>query len=207
MTQQSRNRDVEECVILPMRAAFPPPTHLRGSDHAQEASLNVYRRALAKFPRDVLERAWQEAAERQDYFMWPRCATILEACERIEKEAGVPVERVEWVEEATRLMDEYGTRYMKTSKEAARARAGGYEGHLRAYVTECAWVQGQLIAGRTDGLGYSSVLFAHAEDLDATRDEFFEAAAAQARKGVIKVTVPRGLIARWQTEAATARGR
>jgi hypothetical protein len=68
------------------------------------------------------------------------------------------------------------------------------------HVEEAVWVQAQLLAGRTDGLGCGTCLFAHAENLDAERDAFFSRATAQAEKGQIKVTVPRELVALWTAQ-------
>lgn len=185
--------------MKPMRQAFPPPVSLRGSEAMQEAVLDVYRKALQRFPREVLAEAYQMAAERQQYHCWPKCAVILAAAEALMPEQ----EPVEWVEKVVEMAHQYTERFMKTSAVAAKAREGGYEARLKRYVMESAYVQAQVIVGRTDGLNYDGVLVAHlprgeqAEGLD----DALSRAAAQAEKGHIQVRVPTEAVRHWMEQA------
>lgn len=113
-----------------MRQAFPPPVSLRGNETAQQAALDVYRKALQRFPREVLAEAYQMAAERQTYHCWPKCAVILAVAKALMPEQ----EPVEWVEKAVELAHTYTERFMKTSAAAEKAREGGYEPRLKRYV-------------------------------------------------------------------------
>lgn len=197
------DRDVDEAVLGPMVAAFAPPRHLRGDPAAVEAALALYRQALGRFPRPVLERAWRAAAENHPTWAWPTPADVLRQAERLA--ARVRRDGPAWVEEAVRLADAYTRRFLQANRAAARARDGGYEGRLRAYVWEAAYVQAQRLAGRADGLNYDAVLFAHLDDDDrrAAMDEFFARAEAQAARGFVRVAVPAAAVRRWEQEATT----
>jgi hypothetical protein len=196
-------QDVEEAVILPMTTTFPPPTHLRGNRQAIASALNIYRRALEGFERPILEQAFQKAAAENEYMMWPKCSAILKAAEEFHRAAHPPPRNPDaWVEKATALSDQYVRRFLKTSTHAVRARQGGYEAELKAYVREASWVQAQYILGR-DGVGYASAVLFNG-DLRRDRDheeEFFSRARKQAESGHIRVHIAPELMKRWQGEA------
>src|ERR1700676_3494247 len=158
--------DVNQAIIKPMVATLPPPRHARGDPAAIETLLNVYRRALDRFDRAVLDQAWQKAAAEQDYWLWPMPQALIQAAEHFHKLAHPfdPREADAWVERAQGLTDAYVKRFIKTSQAAIRAREGGYEAALKEYVRAAAWVQAQSIEGR-EGLGYSAhVLFGRQPD-------------------------------------------
>jgi hypothetical protein len=191
---------VEEAVIAPMLAAFPAPRHVRGNRSATDILLDVYRRALERYDRPVLETAWQKVAAQQDYWIWPLPEALAEACEALRiQQARTAGE--DWVGKATALADAYIRRFILTTQAAVHAREGGYETALKSYVTEAAWVQAQYIEGR-QGIGYSSaVLFPNRERDKEAEERFFEKSRAQAETGHIKVVVPRELVERWKGQA------
>lgn len=199
---------VEEAIIRPLLDAFPPPTHVRGSHAAMETLLNVYRRALERFERPVLEQAWQKVAQEQDFWVWPLPETLVKAAEHFHNLAHPfdPKQADALVEKVTALTDAYVKRFLKTSQTAVRAREGGYEAKLSEYVTAAAWVQAQLIAGRK-GVGYSAyVLFGRPPDSQEVA-EFFQKAKVQADSGTIRVHVPVNKVAGWKAEACGEKGR
>jgi hypothetical protein len=194
---------VEEAVITPMLAAFPAPSHVRGNRRATETLLDVYRRALERFDRPVLEKAWQQVAAEQNYWIWPMPEALVEACKALRIEQA-RMAGEDWVEKATTLADAYTRRFMLTTQAAVRAREGGYEGALKSYLTEAAWVQAQYIEA-CQGIGYSSAVLFPGRDRDKEAEErFFEKARTQAETGHIKVVVPRELVERWKGQAPGA---
>ena len=201
--------DVEVAIIQPMVATLPAPLHIRGDPAAIEALLNVYRRALDRFDRAVLDKAWQKAAEEQDFWMWPMPEALVKAAEHFHNLAHPfdPRESDAWVERANDAAHAYTKRFMQTTTAAVRSREGGYEAELKGYVREAAWVQAQLIEGR-EGVGYSShVLFGPQPDRKEMA-EFFEKARAQANTGHIRLYVPAAKIGVWQAGVqADGRGR
>ena len=200
------NPDVEEAVIAPLLAAFPPPTHLRGNRHAIDTALNVYRRALGRFERIVLEQAFQKAAAENEYVMWPKCSALLKAAEHFHRLAHPQARDPDaWVEKADGMADAYVKRFMKTSAHAARAREGGYEPELKRYVEAAANVQAQYLLGRTgvayDGLALFGNRVGRDQEEKEREAEFFEKAREQAAKGSIRVHVPAERVRRWQQQA------
>jgi hypothetical protein len=189
-----------------MLSAFPAPTHVRGDPAATEALLDVYRRALSRFDRPVLEQAWQKVAAEQDYWVWPMPETLVKAAERFQSIArrANSTDNDSMVEKAYALADEYTKRFMKTTQTAVRAREGCYEPELKRYVSEVANIQAQLILrGPQSGVGYTGyILFAHHGQRDRPREqEWFAAQREQAAKGSIRVTVPKEAVARWAERA------
>ena len=81
-------RDVDEAIIDPMVAIFPPPMHVRGCHEAALLLLDVYRKVLAGYPRAVLEQAWTKVAAENTYWIWPRPADIVQACRQIRARTG-----------------------------------------------------------------------------------------------------------------------
>jgi hypothetical protein len=207
------NPDVEEAVIKPMTATFPPPTHLRGKPHAIEAALTVYRRALGRFERPVLEQAFQKTAAENEYVMWPKCAALLKAAEHFHRLAHPHARDADaWVEKAAEMADAYVRRFMKASTHAARAREGGYEPEVRRYVEAASWVQAQYLLGRSgvayDGLALFGDRLCRDEKEREREAEFFEKAREQAARGSIRVHVPAEMVRRWQRQAeGQGRGR
>lgn len=183
-----------------MIATLPAPLHIRGDPPAIEMLLNVYRRALERFDRPVLDKAWQKAAEERDYWLWPLPETLVKAAEHFHRLAH-PFDSAEaWVERATALADAAVKRFMRTSVHAERARDGGYEAELKEYVREAAWTQAQIIEGR-EGIGYSAnVLFGRQPDREEV-SAFFERARAQAKTGHIRIYIPAGKIEEWRCQA------
>ena len=99
---------------------------------------------------------------------------------------------------ATDLADSYVRQFLKTAGAAVRAREGGYEEPLKCYLREAAWVQAQMILGRTH-VGYScSVLFGPRASPD---EAFFEKAKEQAARGHIRVQVPAERVRQWKVQA------
>jgi hypothetical protein len=194
---------VEEAVIAPMLAAFPAPRHVRGNRSATETLLDVYRRALERFDRPVLEKAWQKVAAEQNYWIWPMPEALVEACKALRIEQARTAGE-DWVGKATTLADAYIRRFMLTTQAAVRARESGYEAALKSYVIEAAWVQAQYIEGR-HRIGYSSAVLFPGRDRDKEAEErFFEKSRAQAESGHIKVVVPKELVERWKRQAQGA---
>jgi hypothetical protein len=195
--------DVEKAVIEPMRAAFPAPTHVRGDPAATEALLDVYRRALARFDRAVLEQAWQKVAAEQDFWLWPMPEILVKAAEHFHAIARRANPHDDLVEKAYGMADEYWKRFSK-SITAVRARENGYEQELKRYVLEVANVQSQVILrGPQSGVGYTGhVLFCHHGQRDREAEqEFFTKCREQAAKGSIRVHVPKEAIERWRNIA------
>jgi hypothetical protein len=194
------NPAVEEAIIQPLLDTFPPPSHIRGKPAAIEALLNVYRRALDRFERTVLEQAWQKVAAEQTFWVWPLPETLVKAAKHFQGRT-VPQEPDDWVERATKMADSYARRYMLTTQTATRARDGGYEAALKRYVLEASWVQAQFAVGR-QGAGYDhGVLFPARERDKADEQEWFEKAREQARTGHIRVSVPRNMVEQWAEKA------
>lgn len=200
------NEDVEEAIIQPMQALYPPPVHLRNGDGAMEMALDTSRKGLARFQRPVLEAAWQKVAEANAYWTWPKLADLVNACEQFAQAARMPKRdgpsHDERIEKASSLAYAYTKRFMQTSQLACRAREEGWEAPLKQYVDAAAWVQGQMIAG-CQHLGYSAhALFDYTrvsrDELDERREEFFEKAREQAAKGHIRVSVPPHMVERWK---------
>ena len=205
------SQDVEEAVIRPMRALFPPPVHLRGDAEAQRLALDTYRRGLTRFERPELERGWQNVAEGNGYWCWPTLAELARACGQCRKEAQAAEPVAEpWAEKAAGMAYAYRKRFMETSQTAARAKAEGWAEPLKAYVDEAAWVQAQYLCGRKD-VGYNStVLFgrgATASDCRERAAEFFERARDQAERGFIRVNVPPSMAEGWKRECGDSAGR
>jgi hypothetical protein len=195
--------DVQAAIIEPM-LDYPPPRRLLDRPGGVERALVPYRRALARFSRFVLEQAWQKTLEENKVWCWPTVEALLSNAVAIHQRTQAR-EQDTWVEQATRLADQYTRRFMKTHQAAVRAREGGYERELRTYVQEAAWVQAQYLLGRTGVAFTSAVLFPEGEDRNA-RAEWFEKAGTQAEKGSIKVNVPSKLVERWKQQAEN-RGR
>jgi hypothetical protein len=198
-------QEIEICVIRPMRLRFRAPAEVRGNAEAEEAALDIYRRALAPFPADVLRQAYQQAAQRHRYPSWPDCPDILAAAESLMPRP----EPREWVEEAVALAHQYTERFMKTSSAAAKSREGGYEARLKRYVMEAAYLQGQFLAGREGGYSPDGILVAHLppnERSEALNDAIARA-AAQAARGCIQVRVPPEAVRMWKKEAESCMGR
>lgn len=199
------SEDVEEAVIKPMQALYPPPHHLRRNPEALQLALNTYRRALRRFDRPVLTQAWQRVAEQNEYWTWPKLSDLVRACERCEREAhppGIQSEGESWVEKATALADAYTRRFMEKSQTAQRARDEGWDGALKTYVREAAWVQAQYLVG-SPHIGYSAAdLFGYpgvsAAECREQADDFFEKAREQAARGHIRVQVPASMVEYWK---------
>src|SRR5262249_34842145 len=120
-------------------------------------ALGVYRRALGRFERPVLEQAFQKASAENEYVMWPKCAALLTAAEHFHRLAHPHGRDADaWVEKATQMVDAYVRRFMKASTYAARAREGGYEREVRRYVEAASWVQAQYLLGRS-GVAYDAL--------------------------------------------------
>ncbi len=192
--------EIEDCVLRPMVASLPAPTHVRGNPAAIETLLNVYRKALDRFDRPILDQAWQKVASEQNFWVWPLPETIVRAAEHFHRLAhpNASQEADTWVERATKLSDDYVTRFMQTTQAAVRARENGYEAALKRYVEAASWVQAQYIEGRS-GVGYDhGVQFPCPERDKEAEQAWFDRQRAQARTGHIKVTVPSAMIERWK---------
>lgn len=189
-------QDVEAAVIRPMRRRFRRPKEIPADK--EEEALDYYRRGLQRFPRPILDQAWQAVVERWEFPFWPDLKLILEAAEALHK----PEPQKDWLPEAERLRDEYVRKFMKTSTHAARAREAGYEPKLRQYVEAACWPQAQWLAGRK-GTEYALLLFNWLPEAEreAEKERFYEHAAEQVRAGRIKVTIPLKLVGMWQREA------
>lgn len=190
--------DVETSIIRRLRLS-QPPNYLKGNTEAIDQELDLFRRALACFSRDVLEQAWLEAASRNEYRCWPTCAAILTAAERLQ-----PKQKPDdaWVEMAQALADAYTRRFMKTSAVAVKAREGWYERELKRYVEAAAWVQGQLIVRPGVGVGFDhAVLFGTGPRDRGAEAEWFAKQREQATTGTIKVAVPKCHVEAWRASA------
>lgn len=192
-------KDVEEAIIGPMTAVYPTPQHLRGSSVAARLALDTYRRGLARYDRPTLLQAWQRAAERNEFWTWPKLADFVRACEEVKEQAGrgavkPPDDRPE---RAAQLAAEYTSRFMSRSRLAERAVADGWAERLNVYVAEAAWVQAQMIAGCSP-VGYSAVVLGGYEKLSREEQserlqEFLSRCREQAEKGHIRVHVPHAI--------------
>jgi hypothetical protein len=200
---------VEEAVLRPMQALYPPPVHLRGSEEAVRAALDAYRRGLGRFPRPALEAAWQRVAEANAFWTWPKLSELIRACEECQRRQAAGQD--ERIESANERAYAYTKRFMQTSQLASRARSEGWEAPLKRYVDAAAWVQGQLLAGCA-GVGYSAHdLFDYTkisrEEFEVRRDAFFEKAREQAARGHIRVSVPPHMVERWKRSREQGEGR
>jgi hypothetical protein len=193
---------VQEVILRPMEALYPPPTHLRANPENLERALAAYETALARFDRDTLQRGWDHAVAEQEYWCWPSPATLVAACRLFEPRQKPPSEEERRQQQALGMADAYATRYMKTSHVARLARQEGWAGRMREYVYDVAFVQAQLIckaghirwnANLADGLGN----FHSSQDAFAA---YRKTVAKAVAKGQIRVTVPAGRIRRWKEE-------
>lgn len=207
---EEQARAVEEAILRPMRAIYPPPVHLRGDPDALRLALDTYRRGLARFERPVLEAAWQLAAEGNEYWTWPKLSDLIGHAQEIKRQeqrrngTGRPASD-ERIEQAVALSDAYTRSFMKSSRLAGRSKAEGWERQLRAYVQEAAWVQAEFICG-VPAVGYSATLFNYphisAEECREQAETFLTAAREQAEKGHIRVHVPPRMVQQWTAGAA-----
>lgn len=196
---------VDKAVINPMRRRYRPPKNLREDEDALEDALDMIRRALLRFDKPVLEKAWQMAVERNEIECWPKLKSLVEAAEHFHRLAHRNDNADEWALRATEMADAYWRKFSKTAV-AVRAREGGYEPRLKEYVREASCVQAQMIM-RRENLAYTSnVLFPGLRD-EAAEAEWFNQAKAQAQTGEIKVKVPPAIIERLKAEAAGQRAR
>lgn len=199
--------DVDQVIIRRLRAntPYPSPRHLRAD--AYENTLSDYRRALARFDHDVLERAWRKAIEASQVWCWPKIGDILQAAEQAQRELHPPGRGEDWVGKAQALVDSYWRKFSK-SAAAVRAREGGFEAKLKTYVTAVAWVQGQLIVRPESGVGYDhQVIFGKGPRDEAAEEEFFRKAREQAATGHIRVPVSASKVETWKAAAESSRGR
>jgi hypothetical protein len=137
--------DVDLAIIKPMCRLYKPTGHLQATEGAPEEALKEYRRALAVFDQDVLERAWQNIVRQHRFWCWPSVAEIVQAADQAHRELHPPGRIDEMAEEAEAMSWGYTKRFMKTSTVAARAREGGYEAQLKRYVRAVSRVQAQIV--------------------------------------------------------------
>jgi hypothetical protein len=190
-----------EAVIRPMMSLLPAPNHIRHDPEAKSRALEIYTRALEKYERPVLERAWQRVVESHELWCWPTVAQLRQAAVQAHRELQPAKDPEAWVEKAEAMSYSYTQRFLKTSAVAARAREGGYERELRDFVKAASWVQGQMIGGK-ECVGYDhAVLFGKGPRDKEAEQEWFAKARAQAETGHIRVHVPTAMVKRWQQEA------
>lgn len=205
-TRQTGNveqKQPTEAFIERMVATYPPPTHLRGHPDTIRQALDTYARALERFAPTVLDRAWQKVVEENEFWIWPKLPDIVKACVHFEREDACRLSPAKdaSIDRAASLAWNYRKRFMATSALAKRAQAEGWEGALRGYIDEAAWVQAQLIAGVTR-VGHSASLFSHlfrnGGEHEAGVEAFWEKSRKQAESGHIRVHVPHAAVLRWK---------
>lgn len=200
------SEDDADQIVRRIKRKWRPFRHIQGDEDLADEALNDYRKALAPFDPDVLERAWELVVARHRFPCWPYESEFLDAARQAQRELHPLGQDDKMAARVTARSDEYVRRFMKTSVVAARAREGNYEAALKQYVRAASLVQAQLIE-KAPHLGYQSfVLFGRKPDQEAV-DEFFQQAREQAETGSIRVTVPRAFLKQWAEEASKGRGR
>jgi hypothetical protein len=200
----NRKEAVWRLVLNPMQEMFPAPNHLRASDQARKEALRVYEAALIGFDDEVLRTAWEKVAGNRDLWCWPASGEIANACREAQKARPRNGGQSELIDKANELATQYVKGFMKRSRVAARAKNGGWDGELKSYLFEVAWVQAQFLAGVKD-VGYSARALKGAspgdsKDVRQQAAEFLKNAREQAAKGTIRVQLPNVLVRDWETE-------
>ena len=198
---------VQEHIIRPMLALYPPPVHLRQNAKSQAAALAAYVDALAGFDAATLAAGWRAVTAEHRFWCWPSIGTVVEACRRFAPPPPALGEQEKRRRQAEALADAYTARFMKTTHVARLARAEGWELKLGEYVRDAAWVQAQLICG-VRGISFASTLVPPEERHISSAAEFFacycETIAAAVERCRIRVTVPPARLREWKDRAGAA---
>lgn len=191
---------VEELIIKPMLAIYPPPQHLRGDCGRQAEALAAYRKALAPFDRATLATGWEHVTAEHPFWVWPNPGAIAEACRRCAPPPPAVSETERARQRAVEMTDAYAARFMKTTQQATLAHAEGWAPQLAEYVREAAWVQAQLICG-VRPVGFATILIP-ADQRGRPAGEAFaayrESIAGPVERGRIRVTVPPEQVRAWR---------
>ncbi len=199
-------RAVQDLILKPMQAIFPPPLHLRQDAQRRAAALAAYADALADFDAATLASAWMAVVAQHTFWCWPSAGTIAEACRRFAPPPPAGGEQEKLGQQAEAMADAYTARFMKTTHVARLARAGGWDAKLAEFVRDAANVQGQLICG-VRGVSFASTLVPP-EQRHLSAAEFFagyrETVAAAVECGRIRVTVPPARLREWKAALGAA---
>jgi hypothetical protein len=193
---------VRDLILGPMLELYLPPLHLRRNAQAQARALAAYEKALERFDRETLQRAWDKVVAQQQFWVWPNPGVITEACRQCEPRTKPPSEEQQRQGRAREMVEAYTGRYAKTSQLAKLARREGWAGRLYEYVADAAWVQAQLIC-KVQHIGWNAKL---AEGLGHFRSsaQAFEqyrhtlAIANAVERGQVRVHVPAARIREWK---------
>lgn len=203
------SEEVEELVIGPMLALYPPPTHLRGDAARRAAALAEYRRTLDRFDRATLAAGWERVVAEHQFWVWPNPGVVVDACRRSQPPPPAVSESDRRQRQAVEMTDAYTARFLKTTHVAALARAEGWEPRLAEYVREAAWVQAQLLCG-VRPVGFAAILIPADSRGRSAGDVFAayrETIAGAVERGRIRVTVPPAVIRGWKPRAETGSAR
>jgi hypothetical protein len=194
---------VRNVILEPMLALYPPPSHLRHDEQAQQRALAAYEKALAGFDRATLERAWEKVVARQAGWVWPNPRTIVDACRQCQPRPTPPSDQEQRQQHALDLAEAYTAQFMKTSYLARLARQEGWAGPLRDYVADAAWVQAQLLA-QVKRIGWNARLADGLGPFRSSQEAFAayrQTISAAIKDGEIHVRVPRSRICSWKEHA------
>jgi len=193
---------VRDIILEPMLSLYPPPTHLRGNQQAQQRALAAYEKALAGFDRNTLQRGWENVVARQARWVWPSPRIIVEACRKCRPKPRLSAEQ-QRTQKAIALAEAYTAQFMKTSYLAKLAREEGWAGRLRDYVADAAWVQAQLLA-QVSNVGWNARLADGLGQFRSSQEAFaaYRKTIAEAlEQGEIRVSVPRSRVQAWKEQA------
>jgi hypothetical protein len=117
--------DVTRAIIRPMRRLYPPPRHLRGDEDDLDSALREYRRALARFDQDVLEKAWERVVAGHEIWCWPKVGVFVKAAVQAHRELHPPGAVEPWVWPCARSARRWvvrGTKVRNASNRRGRCR-------------------------------------------------------------------------------------
>lgn len=194
---------MEELILIPMTRLYVAPLHLRANPREREPALDEYTRALERFPRTVLERAWRLVVEEHALSIWPAPGVIVAFARSVRGETVVPDEERQKRQRAEEMAEKAVNLFLKRSRVAQRAKQEGWMGHLRPYVETACQVQAAFLCG-LQGIGFNGVLTRHLGNFDSAREAleaYRDSVRTNLAKGEIRVQVPRPLVAEWRQRA------
>lgn len=191
---------VEKIIIGPMLALYPPPSHLRDDAGRRAAALAEYRHALDRFDGPTLAVGWERVVAEHQYWVWPNPGLIAAACAQSLPPPPAVSDQDRRRSAAIEMAEDYTARFLKTTHQAALARAEGWFPRLAEYVREAAWAQTQLLVG-VKPVGFSAVLIPREHRHLTAGDAFAryrETIDGALRRGRVRVTVPPALVREWR---------
>lgn len=197
---------VQEHIIGPMLAIYPPPQHLRGDRRRQAEALAAYTKALARFDAPTLAAGWQKVVAEHPFWVWPNPGAIADACRACLPKPPAVSDGEQRRQAAEALADAYTARFMKTTQFAKLAEREGWAPRLREYVRDAAWVQAQLIEG-VYPVGFPTNLIPRGErhrPLVETFAEYRGGVMGAVDRGRVRVSVPPDRIRGWKAASGKA---